>query len=161
MDEDAVINNLKTVGEYKVKIKVSDSYDNEVEEEANLSVTMDAPTSYINCESSEKEIDDIYATSKVNYKFGFSSSNTFYNALKTTVFSFDTDDDYESAKNTYNQSKMLAGESGKVSFNDQSKTIIISSTKALGDINNELGTMLPSDSNSIKSFLGFYDYTCK
>lgn len=161
VDEDALMNNLKTVGEYKVKIKVSDSYDNEVEEEANLSVTMDAPTSYVNCESSEKEIDDIYATSKANYKFGFSSSNTFYNALKTTVFSFDTDDDYENAKNTYNQSKMLAGESGKVSFNDQSKTIIISSTKALDDINNELGTMLPSDSNSIKSFLGFYDYTCK
>lgn len=159
-EEDELTNNLKTIGEYTIDILVSDEYNNEVTVSAKLIVSNEAPVKYVNCTAKPEDVDSIYATQKNSYRFGVDIAGNFYNAKKTVEFSFESLEDYENIKNEYQEEVGINNIIGTTTFNDNTKTITIKMNKTLEEINKEVNTNLPKDINTIKAFLGFYNYTC-
>ncbi len=158
--ETDVTNLTKTVGEYEVKIIVSDEYNNKNTIAAKLIVSRTAPARYLTCKKAEESIEDIKANLVVSYKIGIDASDNFYNAVRISTFKFQTPNDYTKMVNDYNETVGINGITGKATFNENGSEIILKENKTLEDMNKDLNGKLPNNSNILKAFLSGLGYTC-
>lgn len=159
-NEDTVKTALKAAGEYKIEIIISDEYNNESTVTANLIVSNEAPVRYLTCTGPSEDIDEIYATLTNSYKFGISSANNIYGIVKNAEFKYSEVDDYNKAKNSYNEKDGIHNIKGEASFSEKNKTITIKSKETLKELNTELGLTLGEDANTLQMYMTILGYTC-
>ena len=148
------------IGEYEVQIIVSDNFNNEVTVNAKLTVSRTAPMKYLTCVSEEETLEDIPATLVHSYRIGIDANDTFYNSVRTSMFTYTTLEDYNNAIRNYDQSVGISGIVGTETFNESEKSITLKVDKTLSDMNQDLNSKLPNNANIMKSFLSGLGYTC-
>lgn len=123
-------------GEIQVNIQVSDAYENQTIVVGNLTVSENAPVSYLSC-SEENVKNTINATYTHTYKFGITSNDEMYNARQIAIFKFKTEDDYTAAVSTLASTSQLEGITGNpmedsknltITFNDVIESTVLETT---------------------------------
>lgn len=117
---------VKTVGSYEIALVVRDNYNNATELTVNLKVDENAPETSLKCEK-EVESQELNAKVTTTYNYGITANNTLYNVEKITTFKFETIEDYEAAKTTYEEENNINGLEGTAKFETAAKAIIITS----------------------------------
>ncbi len=160
--ETDIQNLTASVGEYDVKIVASDDFNNKTTAIAKLIVSANAPVRYMTCTAPEQDVDSIYATLVDSYKIGIDSYNKFYNAVRTSVFSFADAEDYQKAVSSYDKAVGLHNIIGDEIFSASDKSITLKSSKTLADMSKDLNANFPDDATMLSNWLwGVAGYTCK
>lgn len=149
----------KKVGEYEISIIATDAYNNSVQLKTMLIVSNNAPVKYLTCYV-ENDVDDIYANLKDSYKIGVDTNGNFYNAVRTSKFTFAEASDYEKAASAYDKSKGLNNIIGIETMSKDAKTITIKSNKTLAEIETDVGGTLSTNATILKVFMMSHGYTC-
>lgn len=148
------------LGDYEVKIIVSDDFNNEATVVAKLTVSRNAPVKYLTCTSKEENLEEIPASFVHSYRIGIDGNNTFYNAVKTSVFTYTTLEEYNSAIRGYDSAVGIHGIIGTEAFNEAEKSISIKTNKTLNEMNEDLNGNLPNNEVVIRAYLSGLGYTC-
>lgn len=148
------------LGDYEVKIIVSDDFNNEATVVAKLTVSRNAPVKYLTCTSKEENLEEIPASFVHSYRIGIDGNNTFYNAVKTSVFTYTTLEEYNSAIRGYDSTVGIHGIIGTETFNEAEKSISIKTNKTLNEMNEDLNGNLPNNEVVIRAYLSGLGYTC-
>ncbi len=150
----------KTLGEKEVEILVSDAYNNQTTTKAKLTVATTAPTRYLTCKKNAENLSDISATQIDSYRIGIDASDNFFNAVRSTEFKFNTENDYNNVLKDYSESIGIHSIIGNTTFNEKKKSITIKSNKTLDDMNKDLNGRIPNSTNVLRAFLSGLGYTC-
>lgn len=151
---------INTVGEHTIEIIASDEYNNKSTVSAKLTISRNAPVRYLTCKKSEEIVEDINAKLVDSYKIGIDLNDNFFNAVRNSEFMFLTQNDYQSVKNSYNETVGIYNRIGNATFIDSSQLISLKANKTLSDMNNELNGSLPSNTNILRAYLSGLGYIC-
>lgn len=108
------------VGTQEVIITISDEYENETTITGTLTVTENAPQTYLYCESDD-------TTTNKSYRFGIDESGTLYNTKNLITYTYENEAAYNSAIKEYKASGSLSGNTGMATFDSYNLQIIIMS----------------------------------
>lgn len=115
--------NTSEEGEFNITIVATDAYQNATTVEAKLTVTANAPTTYLYCEDTKNASD----TLKTTYRFGLSNDYNVVLSEAKNKFIYKNEDDYTKAVLEYETNKELNGISGSVTYDEENYTITITS----------------------------------
>ena len=111
-------------GEYEVTILASDEYENETTVTATLVVSVNAPATYMYCETTVDT--EVNATSNAQYRFGITAEGELYNGSKTLTYQFADQDSYNEAISGIEENGTFDGYQGKIFMDDQNYIITVS-----------------------------------
>ena len=148
------------VGEYEVQLVVSDNFNNETKVNAKLTVSRNAPVKYLTCTSKEETLEDIPATLVHSYRIGVDGKDNFFNATRTSLFTYNTLEDYNTAIRSYDASVGIHGIIGTEVLNEADKSISIKTDKTLKEMNQDLNGNLPENASVLRAYLFGIGYTC-
>jgi len=148
------------VGEYEVQLVVSDNFNNETKVNAKLTVSRNAPVKYLTCTSKEETLEDIPATLVHSYRIGVDGKDNFFNATRTSLFTYTTLEDYNTAIRSYDASVGIHGIIGTEVLNEADKSISIKTDKTLKDMNQDINGNLPENASVLRAYLFGIGYTC-
>lgn len=151
---------LSKIGEYDIQIIASDSYNNETVVNAKLTISRNAPVRYLTCVSKEQELESIPASMVHTYRIGITSNETFFNAVRTTKFTYHSLEDYRAMVSQYDTSLGINEVVGTEIFNESGKSVTIKASKTMEEMNKELNGRLPNDANIMYAYLSGLGYTC-
>lgn len=151
---------LSKIGEYDIQIIASDSYNNETVVNAKLTISRNAPVRYLTCVSKEQELESIPASMVHTYRIGITSNETFFNAVRTTKFTYHSLEDYRVMVSQYDTSLGINEVVGTEIFNESGKSVTIKASKTMEEMNKELNGRLPNDANIMYAYLSGLGYTC-
>lgn len=151
-----------TEGNYNLNLKVSDEYDNQTTVTLSLVVSESAPVRYMYCTPTETQDDTLKASLATSYNYGINMDDLLAKTDKTYVYTFDSEEDYLAAKNSYSATTGINGIIGSTVFDDTEFTISI--TVSMTD--SELGTEFnlnpfPTDYEGLRQFNLDQGITCK
>lgn len=156
-----VTNLTSTIGEHEVEILVSDEYNNQNVVKAKLTISSVAPVRYLKCSKKEEQLQDISATFTDSYKIGIDDKDNFFNAVRSSEFTFNTLSDYNKAVSDYKEDAGIHNIIGNTNFYEGNKLIVVKSNKTLEDMNKELNGRLPNNSNVLRAYLSGLGYICE
>lgn len=156
-----VTNLTSTLGEHEVEILVSDEYNNQNVVKAKLTISREAPVRYLKCSKKEEQLQEMNAMFSDSYRIGIDDKDNFYNAVRSSEFTFDTLSDYNKAVNDYKGETGIYNIIGNANFYESNKLIVVKSNKTLEDMNKELNGRLPNNSNVLRAYLSGLGYICE
>ena len=148
------------VGEYEIQLVVSDNFNNESKVSAKLTVAKNAPVKYITCVSKEETLEDIPAMLVHSYRIGVDAKDNFFQAVRTSLFTYTTLEDYNQAVRNYDASLGIHGIIGTEILSDAEKSIAIKTDKTLKDMNQDVNGNLPENASILRAYLSGIGYTC-
>ena len=137
-ESDSLEDMVKEEGEYTVKITARDDRENSTEVEATLTVSKDAPSTYLSCKLSKDFETTTNGTVTVSYDYGANDNNELVSVVKKVTYKFKKQSDYDATKTEYEENKTLDGIVGKETFDDNAKTLVIEVEIDPSDIQEEL-----------------------
>lgn len=135
-EEDPLDEIIATTGTHTLTLIVEDDSENKTVVKATLKVDENAPQSTFSCTSAIES--ETKATVTENIEYGITAENKIYNVQKIRTYKFETIEDYQEAKNTYESSKKLDGKTGTAKFEEKAKAIILTYSIDLDDLKEEL-----------------------
>lgn len=148
------------IGEYEVQIIASDNFNNETKINAKLTISRTAPVKYLTCTAKEETLEEIPATLVHSYRIGVDAKDNFYNAVRTSLFTYNTLEDYNSAIRSYDASVGIQGIIGTEVLNEAEKSIAIRTNKTLKEMNQDVNGNLPENASILRAYLSGIGYTC-
>ncbi len=138
---------VKEVGTYEIPLSIKDDFNNETLVTANLVVSDDAPSLFLNCEVAS----DFKTTTKANvrgsYEYGINDADEISTAKKVLIYQFDSESDYLELKSSYEANQTIDNLIGDVSFDDDNYRAVLEVNLDV----EELSVELDSDSE-IKTY---------
>ena len=108
------------MGTQEVQIKISDEYENETTVTGTLTVTDNAPQTYLYCDSND-------TTTDASYRFGIDASGNLYNVKNLVTYTYEDEAAYSSAISEYKANGSLNDTTGVATFDSYNLQITIMS----------------------------------
>ncbi len=158
-DENAVTEALKTSGAYEINIKVADTGDNVTEVTGNLVVTESTLHGYVVATKEDTEKSDDKVTLTLEDKLAIGNSNKYLEyAVRSYYYKFANESDYTAAKEEIGTSNEYDGITGKISFDDVTKTVKVEVTLTRETLDLEAGGTFPDNFTDIRQLYQNFGY---
>ncbi len=125
-------------GEQEVIISVEDDFQNKTQVPAKLTISEDAPDYYLNCSQRGKATNITQDVVVQNfYRYGISALGEFYNARKSVIYTFQTEEDFMDVINELEDTDSFDGLTGRVIVDNDNLTITVISDVTIDDLSKE------------------------
>ena len=149
-----------TVGNYDIKFKVIDAYQNETEVSAKLVVSDSAPVTYMTCEKASSSKDYRDAIVSIKYVYGFDMAGNFVSAVKYNNYTFEVLETYNYL--TFEEDgETFDGIPGDMIHDKATQTIKMRNKKDAQALESEFDAVpFPTTASEIMNLVSTEGYTC-